>query len=166
MYRSSCVLLGSSYRMWKFCCEKVRTWRPNRANCATAFCLPAVPPTFALPSTATINKSLYNILPIINFPMMSAMARQAKLAHALVHAIRHAHTQWHKGEAIHREKWYLDLSLEPTPPEKDNIRRDIRSSGLGEVLLDIVVQGAEGGPIDVSQECVYGTVDSNYSTSC
>ncbi|KAG8963411.1 hypothetical protein FRC00_006610 [Tulasnella sp. 408] len=79
------------------------------------------------------------------------MASQAKPAHVLVTAIRHTHTPWHKGEAIHREKWYLDLSLEPTPPVEDDLWRDIRASGLGELLLDIVVQGAEGGPIDIGE---------------
>ncbi|KAG9044102.1 hypothetical protein FS837_008765 [Tulasnella sp. UAMH 9824] len=82
---------------------------------------------------------------------MPTVSGQAKPAHALVNAIRHSQTPWDKGEAIHREKWYLGLSLEPKNPEKDSLWRDIRSSGLGEVLLDIVVQGAEGAPIDIGE---------------
>ncbi|KAG8968353.1 hypothetical protein FRC05_001577 [Tulasnella sp. 425] len=79
---------------------------------------------------------------------MSFIPRQTKPAHALVDAIRHARTPYLKGEAINKETWYLNLSPEPVPPATDRVWIDIRSSGLGEVLLDIVTQGEDGGPID------------------
>ncbi|KAG8926100.1 hypothetical protein FRC01_009332 [Tulasnella sp. 417] len=82
---------------------------------------------------------------------MAAASGHAKPAHALVNAIRDAPTPWHKGEVIHQAKWCLDLALEPAPPENDNLWSDIRSSGLGEVLLDIILQGGEGGPIDIGE---------------
>ncbi|KAG8963409.1 hypothetical protein FRC00_006608 [Tulasnella sp. 408] len=70
---------------------------------------------------------------------------QAKPAHALVDAIRHASTPGLKGEVIYREN-------EPTPPAEDALWSEIRFSGLGEVLLDIVTQGGEGtGPIDAGE---------------
>ncbi|KIO28633.1 hypothetical protein M407DRAFT_22220 [Tulasnella calospora MUT 4182] len=104
---------------------------------------------FALPLITIRNKLLYTTLPITNFPKMPALSGQVRPAHALVNAIRHARTPGLKGEAIYQEKWYLDLPSEPTPPAKNALWSDIRSSGLGEVLLDIVTQGVEGpGPIN------------------
>ncbi|KAG8902115.1 hypothetical protein FRC00_001784 [Tulasnella sp. 408] len=77
---------------------------------------------------------------------------QAKPAHALVNAIRHASTSGLKGEVIYREKWYLTLRSEPSSPTEDALWSDIRFSGLGEVLLGIVTQGGEGaGPIDAGE---------------
>ncbi|KAG8943992.1 hypothetical protein FRC04_002381 [Tulasnella sp. 424] len=79
---------------------------------------------------------------------MSFISRQTKPAHALVDAIRRARTSDLKGEVIDGEMWVSDLSPEPVPPATDRIWIDIRSSGLGEVLLDIVTQDGGGGPID------------------
>lgn len=79
---------------------------------------------------------------------MSFISRQTKPAHALVDAIRNARTPYLKGEVINKETWYLILPPEPAPPATDRIWFDIRSSGLGEVLLDIVTEGGDDGPID------------------
>lgn len=89
---------------------------------------------------------------------MSFISRQTKPAHALVDAIRNARTPYLKGEVINKETWYLILPPEPAPPATDRIWFDIRSSGLGEVLLDIVTEGGDDGPIDVSQARVARTI--------
>lgn len=79
---------------------------------------------------------------------MSFIPRQTKPAHALVDAIRHAKTPDLKGEVIDKEIWVAYLPPELVPPATDRIWIDIRSSGLGEVLLDIVTQGGDSSPID------------------